>query len=356
MIAPARTSHLLIIVLLLFAVAAIPSQVAAQSPRATTSVNVDREGDTIGDRITIRVTVTYPATSELVILSTALDLGLLEPAVPQVTARSLSGEERHLTFELQTRAFLVGLLQVQLPNLPLVDQSGTAFELELPSSTIEVISVLPPDLADVTPKPLKAAEQIDGAPTALEFIVGPIVAVATLLLLASIFIRRRRRPTIIATQPPPDPAIAALAELTAVGESDLLPARLDEFAQRIDAAIRRFLEARYHLPALNLTASELTHQLSAAGVPAGTVRQISTLCAQTDAVAYAGATPAVDRASRYLNLAHSIVQPLTPASTPFATPTASPTGSRWTRPSEIDDALDTTAKEREGADDAFRRP
>jgi hypothetical protein len=354
MIAPARTSHLLILVLLLFALAAITSQVAAQSPRAT--ISIDREGDTIGDRITIRVTVTYPATSELVLPSTALDLGLLEPAVPQVTARSFSGEERQLTFQLQTRAFLVGLIQVQVPHLQLVDQSGTAFELELPSSTIEVISVLPPDLAEVTPKPLKAAEQIGGAPTAIEFIVGPIVAVAILLLLASVFVRRRRRPTILATQPPPDPAIAALAELTAVGESDLLPARLDEFAQRIDTAIRRFLEARYHLPALNLTASELTHQLAAAGVPAGTVRQISTLCAQTDAVAYAGATPAVDRASRYLNLARSIVQPLTPASTPFATPTASPTGSRWTRPSEIDDALDTTAKDREGADNAFRRP
>ncbi len=349
-------SKALLALALLFAIGTLAGQLAAQSPDATTSVTIQRQGDSIGDPITISVTIAYPSNAELIIPRAALDLGLLKPAVPQVTDQALIDDVRRLTFQLETRAFLVGLIQVQIPSLQLVDESGTIRELQPPSSTIEVISVLPSDLAAVTPKPLKPAERIDGAAPAMEFIAGPIVGVSVLLLVAFGFLRHRRRPAVIVTSPPPDPAIAAVAELNALGESGLLPARLDEFAQRIDTAIRRFLEARYDLPALNLTASELTHQLAAAGVPAGTVRQISSLCAETDAFAYAGATPAVDRANRYLDLARSIVEPQAPVSTPFRTPTTSPIGPRWSRPSQIDDDPETGAKSREGADDAFRRP
>ncbi len=328
-----------------------PHQARAQvPPEAAASVSVDREGETIGDPITISVTVTYPASLDVVIPQAALDLGALEPAVPEIVGRTSDGSSDQVTFILRTHAFFVGLIEVRVPPLAIVDESGgTIGEVIPPASSLEVVSVLPDDLASVTPRPLKPAERIGGGPVPLGLVVGPVVAVLVLLGLAMVFRRRRGRVAMVIEEPLPDPALAAAAELSVISASGLLPDRLEEFARRVDGAVRRFLELRYDIPALNLTSIELADRLATAGAVAGTVRQVATLCVETDAIAYAGAVPASDRAARYVDLAHSIVQPEAPAETPFESPSAAPAGPRWARPAPLNDR-------EEGGDDAFRRP
>jgi hypothetical protein len=89
----------------------------------------------------------------------------------------------------------------------------------------------------------------------------------------------------------------------------MLPSRLQDFCRQVDVTVRRFLANRYALPAANLTANELASRLARAGAEPGTIQRVRNLCAETDAVAYAGAVPTAERAARYVELAEAIVKP-----------------------------------------------
>ena len=285
----------------------------------------------------------------------AQPLGALEPAVPELIESSELDGRTTVVLALRTRAFVTGTLSFDLPPLT-IDGQGSTTQLLIAPQMIEVASVLPNDLSEVTLRPLKPAERIDGAPPAPELILGPILGGLALLLLTIVVRRRLRQRRIVMPEPPPDPVAIAAAELRAIEEAGLLPARLEEFCRRVDLAVRRFLAERYALPAVNLTAAELASRLARVGVEAGTIRRVRNLCAQTDAVAYAGAIPAAARAARYVELAQAIVQPPRAASSTVAVEAATAVAT----PGEADasrrqEALEAPAADPEGSP-ATRRP
>jgi hypothetical protein len=279
---------------------------------AEAEVEAVLEGKTVGDPITIFVRLTYAVGGRLILPDLAQPLGALEPAVPELVESAVTeGDDPHATavVVLRTRAFVTGTLPVVLPELTLIDAAGAARTVTLPPFELEILSVLPADPAQATLRPLKSAERIDGAPVALELVLGPILGGIALLLFAITARRYLRRRRIVVPEAPPNPVAIATAELGAIREAGLLPSRLEEFCRRVDLTVRRFLADRYALPAVNLTANELASRLARAGVEAGTIRRVRSLCAETDAVAYAGAAPAAERVARYVELAQAIVQP-----------------------------------------------
>lgn len=301
----------------------------AHSPDgAEAEVEAMLDGKTIGDPITIVVRLTFAVGARLILPDLAQPLGALEPAVPELVESVVTeGNDPHgsAVVVLRTRAFATGTLPVELPTLALVDAAGTTTPVTLPSFELEILSVLPADPAQATLRPLKAAERIDGAPVALELVLGPIlggVAFVLFTIAARRYLRRRR---IVVPEAPPNPVAIATAELGAIRDAGLLPSRLEEFCRRVDVTVRRFLAERYALPAANLTADELTSRLARAGVEAGTIRRVHNLCAETDAVAYAGASPAAERVARYVELAQAIVQPPQLAAATVGAGTASAT-------------------------------
>ena len=279
---------------------------------AEVKVEAVLDGETVGDPIMIFVRLTFAVGDRLILSDLAEPLGALEPAVPELIESVVTeGDDAHATavVVLRTRAFVTGVLLVELPELTLVDAGGATTIIALPSMELEILSVLPTDPAQATLRPLKSAERIEGAPIPLELVLGSILGGVTLVLLmigARRYLQRRR---IVVPDPPPNPAAIATAELGAIRDAGLLPSRLEEFCHRVDLTVRRFLADRYALPAANLTASELAARLARAGIEAGTIRRVRSLCAETDAVAYAGASPAAERAARYVELALAIVRP-----------------------------------------------
>lgn len=285
----------------------------AHSPDgAEAEVEAVREGETVGDPITIFVRLTYAVGGRLILPDLAQPLGALEPAVPELVESAVTeGDDPHATavVVLRTRAFVAGTLPIELPTLTLVDAAGITKTVALPSFELEILSVLPADPAQATLRPLKAAERIDGAPVALELVLGPILGGVAFVLFTIAARRYLRRRLNVVPEAPPNPVAIATAELGAIRDAGLLPSQLEEFCRRVDLTVRRFLADRYALPAANLTANELAARLARAGVEAGTIRRVRSLCAETDAVAYAGASPAAERVARYVELAQAIVQP-----------------------------------------------
>ncbi|MEE9277785.1 MAG: hypothetical protein V3V06_05195 [Dehalococcoidia bacterium] len=313
----------LILVLALAATWSFAGLALAQTPDGVTvTVSVEREGTTVGDPITVVITVNYPATGSVGLDSDPVPLGDLEPARPRLIRRVDSPDGNQLVYAYQTRSFVTGLRQIEIPAFHFSDDSaGTQEFVTPPSATIEIESVLPADPSQLIPRPLKPPERIGGGGVSTIVVVGPIAGVAALLLLALVLRRlRTRRAVAPVPLPTADPAGDAAEALQAIGRAGLIPDRLDEYCARINGAVRAFLESRYAVPARNLTARELSARLAHAGADAGTVRMVSSLCDECDAVAYARARPAPDRAARYLELALTIVQ-------------LRPAGDRWARPS-----------------------
>ena len=88
---------------------AAPVALAQEPPLVTVTTFVQREGDTIGDPITIFITLSHPPGAEIVLQPDALALGALESAVPQIVAEE-SPDPTRTTFALRTRAFVTGVL------------------------------------------------------------------------------------------------------------------------------------------------------------------------------------------------------------------------------------------------------
>jgi hypothetical protein len=328
----------------------------AQAPeppvRVDVRVDVLRDDDTIGAPVTLRLTIDLPPGATLIVPAAPTPLGALEPAVPELEEQSPTAAGERFTVAYRTRAFVTGALPVEFPPWSWRDAAGALHDLDIAPLELDVASVLPEDAEAISPRPLKPAERLGGAPPALGVILGPIAGAFALAAVLALW-RRRRRPELLVTTPPPDPTAEATATLAGIRDSGLLPDRIPEFCHRVDVAIRDFLAARYDIPAPSLTAGELPPRLAAAGAQVGAVQMVTNLIAQTDAVAYAGARPPAERVARYLDLAAAIVDVRPPAPPPPPSlpgdelppqadapppaasppPASPPTGDRWTRPS-----------------------
>lgn len=275
----------------------------ALPPGVAVGVEVEREGDTIGDPVHLTVVVTHPPEGELFVPPPEGPLGDLDPAAPVVTRDTDGDGHIRVTLVYETRAFATGLLSLTPPALS-YRRDGLTTPIQPPAQTVAVRSLLPAD-GSLVPRGLKPAEAIGGA----GFPLAPValgVSIAALLVVAGMGVVWRRRPG-PATDAAPGPGALAGRDLRAIADAGLLPHAVDEFCARINAAVRGYLAARYGLPARNLTASELAERLARAGADAGTVQRVRSLCQACDGIAYAGSTPSAARVARYLDLAQAIV-------------------------------------------------
>ena len=313
---------------------------AAQSPPPPTAETVvGQQGHTVGDAITVVVTVRHHPAITVEAPPGVATLGDVEPAVPVgIALRILVDGDRLLTLTYETRAFRTGRLAVQPPDLVVRTADGAQRTLTPPATTVEVESVLPPGatLDELTPRALKPALDIQGAGAPFTWIGAGGGGAAALLLIALLFRRvtRRRRAPAAAPAAPPSPAQSAVDELVRIDTLSLLPDRVDEFCARIQRALRAYLATAYHLPAGSLTSGELPDRLLQAGADPRTATLVGRLYSECDAVAYAGARPAPSRARGYLELAISIVRP--------------PDAARWARPGPGSDGRAQDAPHDEG--------
>lgn len=300
------------------------SLAAAQDLTPQASVSVDRTRVTVGDPITLVVTIRHQQGVQ--ILTTSLDdqLGAFEPLGSEPPQERTVNGAQELRLQYRVAVYHTGTVALPQFTISYALPDGTTAEIQTQApQPVVVQSVLPPgatptDIQGLKPQaslPLPASQQLIWVAG-----IAGIAAAVALIVAGSVWLWRRRGGPIAV--PAPSHAAAARAELDRIVSLDLVrKGELGEHYRLIAACIRRYLTERFGFPAVALTSGELSGGMEAYGVERWPARLIAGLLSECDAVAYARYLPAPARIEADTAMAYEIVdatEGLTPAATAAA--------------------------------------
>ena len=290
---------------------AVRSAEAQQEP-VLVLAGFDRTHGTVGDPVTLTVTVRYPPGAQIDTdtLSNQFTPFEILSAEPPVDGHGPNGtNERRLRFTMA--AYQTGSLQLQALTVPYTLNGQSAQAQGQPLSFM-VDSVIPAGDRATDIRPLKPQLALPLPPAArLWVLFGGAAAVVVLAAAALLVWRLRRR-----VAPPPVLEIPSMAPLEAQARAELDAIAADDLLAhgdyrthyaRVAECIRRYLTRRYGFPASAMTTTELNERMVRSGVGRWRARLVTGLLAECDAVHYAHYVPAPARAEADLQMAYEIV-------------------------------------------------
>ncbi len=315
----ARAALLAALVLAALLWVAVPAA-HAQTPDAagaTLGVTIDRTEVTVGDRISVTLTLRLPADAQpdLSALDRQFgDLDVLFVGLPDVQA--LPDGRSLVRARYEVAAFRPGATAIPILTVPYTTAAGSATVASAQPLPVTVTSVLqvpegedPGDIRDLKPQidlSYRGGLSWRAVLPALAAAVAVAAAVAGLLWWRAR--RRRPAPAPVSTAATPAYESAALAELDRIAGLGLVEeGKLREFHALLAACIRRYLSERFGFPAFALTTSELAGRMEREGIDRWPARLATGLLTECDAVEYAGYVPAAARAGTSLDIAREIV-------------------------------------------------
>ena len=288
-----RPTVLVVLALLLVTTMLLHGTALGQEPAV--DVQVLPEGELkVGDPVEIRINLVHEAESRVLVDSSVVQMGGMEPSAPVISI--LSETETLLVF--QTRAFASGLFEVELPLIPMLGADQSLTEVTVDPVTIAIASVLN---AESEPRPLTGPDLLgDEGRTFAPWIVA-MVGIGLGFLLARV-VRRWRGAQVVAEDPQmaePSTVVRASFDL----DSSLEAA---EQCRLLATSVRARLGSDWSLPASALTSSEIGPALAAAGAPGVVVLRVTNLLEACDRVQFGGERPTPERLSGYRQLAEAI--------------------------------------------------
>ena len=294
--------------------ALVAGRVAAVGQAGTPTVvaaRVDPVVATVGERLTLTIVVAHERGVTLTAPGEGADFGqaLFIEAAPPRTEVSGSGDRTTLTYTLAS--FTVG--QHEVPPLTVSWRSETeSGEVTTPAAPFTIDSVRQP--GDTTLRPLKPQLSIP-EPAPPPYVPATFVALMAGLTVAGYWLVRRSlvvQPAGGAPEapaaPPRKPAEQARAELTETAASGLAERDVPEYYARIAATLRRYLSARFGVPAYAMTRSEIERGMEQGGMERWPARLASNLLEQCEAAEFAKFVPARERREQDLAGAFEIVR------------------------------------------------
>lgn len=330
----------------LLALALTPSTASSQS---SIRAEVDTTVVTIGDRITLTITVDHPAASRAT-LPDSLDVAPFEVLDARALPVETTGAEASSTFELTLTAFELGELEIPPVPVRVVAADDSVETLETDRFGIDVVSVGVDETGDIRGIRGPLGIPISSWVLAL-WVLIPLVAAALLYVLV-----RRLRPRGEETprpalgplaRPPHEVALEALAALEA---SDLLErGHVKEYHIAASDILRTYVEERFRVDALEMTTREVLDGLGAVGADASFRVGLRTFLDACDLVKFAKARPGADESRAALELGRRIIRESIPAHPREPGPDSDEGGRPSVRTAEADerDAALTAASEGE---------
>ena len=311
-------------VLLALLLALLPLSALAQTPDAEVDFYVKEppppdQPYTVGDRITLRLEVTHPVDSGVVLPQ--LDSEWADfTVVQQTSAETIKNIDGRAVTGKDITVALFAPGDFQTPRLVITHRppAGNVEELAAPVITIKISSVLTDDseLRDLKP-------QADlPVPPVWPWVVGGLLAtmlVLGLLAGAGLWLHHRRQQRAMAVDAPGAPVDLRPPEEIAHTELDhieslKLPAR-QQFKQHyslVADCLRRYIEGRYHIPALEQTTGEIRLALRQADISVHDSHQFMTIFTESDLVKFARHKPDPAAAAGLVAQAREVVNVTTP--------------------------------------------
>lgn len=302
-----------------FLVVALASPLHAQS---RVSTDVDSTRVTVGDRITMTVTVEHPASGR-VTWPDSLDLAPFEVLGVRELPPDASGEGARSAVALTLSAFELGELEVPAFEVVVTGADGSEEVLSTDRFGIEVVSVGTDESGDI--RDIRGPMGIPMGTLRLAlWVLLPLLLVAALWIAARRLRAKKDDAARPALGPLPRPAHeVALEALAALDASPLLQrGMVKEYHIEASDILRRYVEARFAVDALEMTTVEVVAGLEAAGVDARFRDGLRAFLEQCDLVKFAKVRPGQDASRQVLDLGRRVVLDSVPAPEP-ATPAAS---------------------------------
>lgn len=296
-------------VLVSLLLALTPAAVNAQSSVATA---LDTTLITVGDRVTLEVRVQHPADAA-VAWPDSLDVDPFEVLDARVAPTQTRGDVGSSVARFSLTTFELGEVELPSFDVRVLHPDGREEVLATDGYGVEVVSVGVEEGGDI--------REIRGPVTIPVGALG-LLALAILLMLlgaaAYAVIQRRRRSDageIVAPGPPPRPPHeVALEELDRLEASTLLEdGRIKDYHIRVSEILRRYVEERFRVPALEMTTWEVLGGLQSAGVDEGVRADLRRFLDQCDLVKFAKAKPDEAASRSALALGRDWVHRTTPA-------------------------------------------
>ncbi|NNF13287.1 MAG: hypothetical protein HKN72_08695 [Gemmatimonadetes bacterium] len=289
---------------LLGILASTPKSTLAQSRLTTT---LDTTLITVGDRISLEVRVEHPADA-LVSWPDSLDADPFEVLEARVTPTRARGESSVSSAVFFLTTFELGEVELAGFNVRVLHPDEREEVLTTDRYGVEVVSVGVEEGSDI--------REIRG-PLAIPVGILSLLAVALFLMLlgAAVYAawaRRRKGEGDEGFLPGPSPRPAheiALEDLQRLEASTLLAdGQIKQYHIRVSEILRRYVEARFHVPALEMTTWEVIGGLQSAGVDEGTRVDLRRFLDQCDLVKFAKAEPDEAASRRLLELGRALVE------------------------------------------------
>ncbi len=281
------------IALLAILLAAVLSGAAAADDAPSMSLSVEPNEVSVGDLFTVTVTVEHAEGVTVNLPGADADLGSAEVRSAQRSVERLPNGRRRLTVIYRATLWEVGETTVQAPPASWRSASGEAHEFDRPEAVVTVRSVLPEGADDIRPirppheMPLRAIHYVLAA--------LPILLLLALIAGAIVWIRRRRSRAEAEQAPEPvlPPAEEALNALDELEEENLVGRTLlKEHYVRLSWILRRYIERRWHLAALEETTGMLRRSMKGSGrVDDDIADRIATVLRRADLAKFAKHRP-----------------------------------------------------------------
>lgn len=302
----------------LLGVAALPVALGMMSAGAQAAITVDVTLEpsrvTVGDRITLTITVEHNVDVSVAVPAeheTFEPLDLIETLPPET--RDVGGSRMESVFSFELAAFLIGEVELE----PIVIMAAGLDALRVQAEAIFVESVVPPDAAP------DAAAQLRGLKAPLEAGAGPPkwiwaalfmagFAGVSVLTMALARVPALSSPPASEPQPIPDEQPdeeSTLEQLDQIAEAGLLErGELSEYYRRIGESLRGYIAQRFDILASAMTPRELEERLEGTSISKLAARQAVATLEQCQSVQFAGYVPARERAEADLVAASEFVR------------------------------------------------
>ncbi len=283
----------------------------AQESSISIDSKVDKSTIAIGDLVTYSVIVTHDAKVQVELPELGANLGAFEIRDYTVHEPISENSKSIEQFDYIISTFDVG--EFEIPPLSFYysfPPDSTKHELKTRKLKIIVESLKPSEEGDIRDikDPLILARDYR------QWIIWGSIGFASLILAAALFYIWRRKRAGKGLLPekiePPRPAHEiALEELAAIKESSILEeGKVEEFYIQISEVIRRYVEGRYFIIAMELTTFELIEDLKRSGILDEDIQLFNEFLSTCDLVKFAKYKPTNAKNSATLDKAVEIVE------------------------------------------------
>ena len=308
---PTALASGVVLCLLMCAASRVQAQSRVRSDVDTTLV-------TVGDRISLTVWVDHPA-GATVTWPDSIDVAPFEVLGAQALPTETEGDQARSGAVIALAAFELGELEIPSFDISVTDADGGVEVLTTDRFGIEVVSVGADESGDI--REIRGPFAI--ALSAVRVGAFALVLLALIALLYVLFRRLRRSTVSDPTSSPPAPARPAheiaLEAFAKLESSPMLErGQVKEYHIEASDILRRYVEARFGVTALEMTTWEIIAGLERAGADQEFIDGLRGFLDQCDLVKFAKVRPGADESCGALEAGRALVEESIPSVEPEA--------------------------------------